>query len=170
MTRTTLAALAGVVLLLGGACGGAKTPADTANATEESAAEETAQDPSQEAVPAPAGAGTGFARAADCTLITRGETATIFSLDNSFAPDCVVLVSDQVLRVQNFGIRDHSLTISEQRDDQSPFLLDLEYEGETTAETEGALSEYLDPGTYEFFCKFHSGMDGVMNLLEPVGT
>jgi plastocyanin len=170
MRRITLATLAALALL-GAACGGgAETPAEAGNDAEETTAEDAAQSTSEEAVPAPAGPGTGFARAADCTLITKGETATIFALDNSFAPDCVVLVANQVLRVQNVGIRDHTLTISEQQDDQTPFLFDLEYEGETTVESDGPLSDSMGPGTYEFFCKFHSGMDGVMQVVEPVET
>lgn len=35
--------------------------------------------------------------------------------------------------------------------------------------TDRPLSEFVGPGVYEFFCKFHSGMDGVMQVVKPVG-
>jgi plastocyanin len=91
-------------------------------------------------------------------------------LDNLFAPECPVVVSDQNLRLRNFGVRTHTFTISENQDDQAPFLLDLTIEGEKVLETRTPLSQFVGPGFYEFFCRFHAGMDGVMQVLEPVGT
>jgi plastocyanin len=119
---------------------------------------------------APARAGSGTARDDDCVQLTRGETAEIAVLDNMFAPECPVVVSDQILRVRNLGVRTHTLTISENQDDLAPFLLDLTIEGEKILETETPLSQFVRPGFYEFFCRFHAGMDGVMQVVEPVGT
>ncbi len=116
----------------------------------------------------PAGAGSGTARDDDCVQMTRGEFAEIVVLDNLFAPECPVLVSDQILRLRSLGVRVHTFTISENQDDVAPFLLDLTIEGGTILETDRPLSEFVDPGVYEFFCKFHLGMDGVMQVVEPV--
>jgi plastocyanin len=125
------------------------------------------------ATPAPQGlarAGSGTGRDDDCIQLTRGETAEIVVLDNMFAPECPVLVSDQLLRLRNLGVRNHTLTISENQDDLAPFLLDLTIEGEKVLETETPLNHFVEPGFYEFFCKFHLGMDGVMQVVEPVGV
>lgn len=118
----------------------------------------------------PARAGSGTARDDDCVQLTRGETAEIMVLDNVFAPECPVVVSDQILRLRNLGVRTHTFTISESQDDLAPFLLDLAIEGEKVLETETPLSQFVKPGFYEFFCKFHLGMDGVMQVVEPVGA
>ena len=91
-------------------------------------------------------------------------------LDNLFAPECPVVVSDQSLRLRNLGVRTHTFTISENQDDLAPFLLDLTIEGEKILETKTPLSQFVGPGFYEFLCKFHTGMDGVMQVVEPVGA
>jgi hypothetical protein len=57
----------------------------------------------------PARAGSGTARDDDCIHLTRGETAEIVVLDNMFAPECPVVVSDQILRLRNLGVRTHTL-------------------------------------------------------------
>jgi hypothetical protein len=128
--------------------------------------------PSEKAVAAngPAGAGSGTTRDDDCVQMTRGEFAEIVVLDNLFAPECPILVTDQILRLRHVGVRVHTLTVSENQDDRAPFLLDLTIEGGTVLETDRPLSEFVDPGVYEFFCKFHTGMDGVMEVVEPVVT
>lgn len=117
---------------------------------------------------APARAGSGTSRDDDCVQMTRGEFAEIVVLDNLFAPECPILVTDQILRLRSHGVRVHTFTISRNQDDLAPFLLDLTIEGETVLETDRPLSEFLDPGVYEFFCKFHLGMDGVMQVVKPV--
>jgi plastocyanin len=118
----------------------------------------------------PRGAGSGTTRDDDCVHLTRGEFAEIVVLDNVFAPECPVVVGDQVLRLRNLGVRVHTFTISENRDDVAPFLLDLTIEGDDVLETESVLGEFVEPGLYEFFCKFHPGMDGVMQVVEPVAS
>lgn len=151
-----------IVALTAIACGGSEPEASPKPPKKEEAGPTVSQ--------GPFGAGSGIQRDDDCVQITRGEIAEIVMLDNVFAPECPVLVSDQTLRLRNLGVRDHSLTISENQDDATPFLLDLTIEGQETLETETPLSDFVEPGTYEFFCKFHSGMDGVVEVLEPVGA
>jgi hypothetical protein len=130
--------------------------------------EPTTRPPETEVAEGPAEAGSGTARDDDCVQMTRGEFAEIVVLDNLFAPECPILVTDQILRLRHVGVRVHTLTISENQNDMAPFLLDLTIEGGTVLETEEPLSEFLDPGAYEFYCKFHTGMDGVMHVVAPV--
>lgn len=49
-------------------------------------------------------------------------------LHNLFAPECPVLVTDQILRLRSLGLRVHTFTISQHQDDTAPFLLDLAIE------------------------------------------
>src|SRR5687768_11988361 len=65
----------------------------------------------------PERAGSGTTRDDDCVHLTRGEFAEIVVLDNVFAPECPVVVADQILRLRNLGVRVHTLTISENQDD-----------------------------------------------------
>jgi hypothetical protein len=123
-----------------------------------------------ESAAGPAGAGSGMARDDDCVQMTRGEFAEIVVLDNLFAPECPVLVTDQILRLRHLGVRVHTLTISESQDDTAPFLLDLTIEREQVLEMRIPLSEFVEPGGYEFYCKFHPGMDGFMQVVEPAGV
>jgi hypothetical protein len=132
--------------------------------------EPTTTPPEEEVATGPAGAGSGTTRDDDCVQMTRGEFAEIVVLDNLFAPECPILVTDQILRLRHLGVRVHTLTISENQDDAAPYLLDLTIEGGTVLETEEPLSQFVEPGVYEFFCKFHTGMDGVMRVVEPAVT
>lgn len=163
-----LLALSAVVGLLAAGCGGGAEPnaeAETANeGAEETAAEE-------EALPGglvPLG---GYQEGIrdDCLQLTRGETSEIIALDNMFAPECAVVVTNQVLRIRNLGVRDHTFTISEQVFKQTPFLIDMNVEGGESSETEFVLDEVLDPGVYTFYCSFHAGMDGELQVLEAIG-
>ena len=159
-TGRHVTALLLVVALIAIACDGSE-PERGSNAPEEQ--------PGSPAHQGPARAGSGTARDDDCVQLTRGETAEIVVLDNMFAPECPVVVSDQILRLRNLGVRTHTFTISENQDDLPPFLLDLTIEGEKILETKTPLSQFVEPGLHEFFCKFHTGMDGVLQVVEAVG-
>jgi plastocyanin len=159
--RKLLAALA-VMGLLAAACGGGGTGAEPAGPAE---AVETAE-------PAPGGleplGGYQEGIRDDCHQLTQGETSEIIALDNVFAPECAVVVTDQVLRVRNLGVRDHTFTISEEVYEQKPFLVDVNVEGGEATETEFALGDVLQPGIYTFFCAYHAGMDGELQVLEAI--
>jgi plastocyanin len=163
MARRLAALLAVVGLLAAGCGGGAEPDAEAANeVTEEAAAEEE--------LPgglAPAG---GYQEGIrdDCLQLTRGETSEIIALDNMFAPECAVVVTNQVLRIRNLGVRDHTFTISEQVFKQTPFLIDVNVEGGESTETEFVLDDVLDSGVYTFYCSFHAGMDGELQVLEAI--
>jgi plastocyanin len=163
-----LLALSAVVGLLAAGCGGGAEPnaeAETANeGAEETAAEE-------EALPGGLSPAGGYQEGIrdNCLQLTRGETSEIVALDNMFAPECAVVVTNQVLRIRNLGVRDHTFTISEQVFKQTPFLIDMNVEGGESSETEFVLDEVLDTGVYTFYCSFHAGMDGELQVLEAIG-
>lgn len=142
--------------LMAAACGGAASPKEREG----------------QAAPAASPAPT---RDDDCVQLTQHSTATIFAVDSYFAPDCAVVRTNAVLRVMNFGTAGHSLNISEGRFGTAPWLLDLDGVGGTRIKggeeqvTDGPISEFLEPGTYEFFCKYHAGMDGVLQVVTPIG-
>jgi plastocyanin len=166
MYGRVMAAVA-VVAILASACGGGAgsdkgSQADTAQESEESSPDEVAGGLT------PKG---GFQEGIrdDCTHLTGGIAGDIIALDNMFAPECAVVATDQVLRVTNMGVRTHTLTISEQTFKETPFLIDVNVEGGKTTETEVPLADVLDPGIYTYFCSFHAGMDGELQVFEAVG-
>ena len=85
-----------------------------------------------------------------------------------FAPECAVVVTNQGLRVRNLGVRAHTFTISEVVYKQTPFLVDVNVEGGEATETEFVLGDVLQPGAYTFFCSYHAGMDGELQVLEAI--
>lgn len=102
----------------------------------------------------------------DCALLTRGTGPLLYAVDDFFAPECAIVRSDAEIRVLNYGPDVHTFTISEEVFRQTPFLVDLD----DIEKGEEARSEplNLEPGFYEFFCKIHAGMDGVLQVVEPV--
>jgi plastocyanin len=160
--RKLLAALA-VIGLLAAACGGGGTgSAAEPKATAE--AEETAEPPP--GLEPLGGYEEGIRD--NCLQLTRGETSEIIALDNMFAPECAVVVTDQVLRVRNLGVRTHTFSISEEVYKQTPFLVDVNVDGGEATETEFVLGDVLQPGAYTFFCSYHAGMDGELQVLEAI--
>jgi plastocyanin len=161
-----LAALLAVVGLLAAGCGGGAEPDAEAEAENE-VTEEAADEDELSGGLAPAG---GYQEGIrdNCLQLTRGETSEIIALDNMFAPECAVVVTNQVLRIRNLGVRDHTFTISEQVFKQTPFLIDVNVEGGESTETEFVLDDVLDSGVYTFYCSFHAGMDGELQVLEAI--
>jgi plastocyanin len=160
--RKLLAGLA-VIGLLAAACGGGGT-GSAAEPKAPAEAEETAE-------PAPGLEPLGGYEEGirdNCLQLTRGETSEIIALDNMFAPECAVVVTNQVLRVRNLGVRAHTFTISEVVYKQTPFLVDVNVEGGEATETEFVLGDVLQPGAYTFFCSYHAGMDGELQVLEAI--
>lgn len=104
----------------------------------------------------------------DCALLTQGLTVTFVATDNFFAPECATLRSDAKLTVRNVGVRPHTLTISEGDFGQKPWKFHLAVSGGKSVTSKGPLSDGLEPGTYEFFCTRHAGMDGVLIVMDPV--
>jgi plastocyanin len=161
--RKLLAALA-VIGLLAAACGGGGTGSGAEPAAP-AEAEETAE-PATGGMEPMGGYQEGIRD--NCLQLTRGETSEIIALDNMFAPECAVVVTNQVLRVRNLGVRAHTFSISEEVYKQTPFPVDVNVEGGEATETEFALGDVLPPGAYTFFCSYHAGMDGELQVLEAI--
>lgn len=90
---------------------------------------------------------------------TTGEAeVTLTQNDNSFSPDCLIVLGGQGLEIVNEGANRHNLTI-EGTD------VDLDVEPGETTRTE-AIGGIVEPGSYEFFCTIHQsfGMDGEITV------
>ena len=91
MRRLHLFLIVGV-LLAGAACGSSEVAGDAAESSEEgtrAAAEEQA-------------AASGSTRHTDCTMLTQQQFVELTAVDtNAFAPDCVVMKTDALLKVRN---------------------------------------------------------------------
>ena len=95
----------------------------------------------------------------DETLTGEFE-ATITTNDNSFSPDCLIVLAGQGLEIVNEGFNRHNLTI-----DGTDVDLDVEPDEEHRTEAIGGQAE---PGTYDFYCSFHRslGMDGEITITD----
>lgn len=140
---------AGVALfVLSTACGPSETEATGAQPEQTVVAETTPQ------------------RDDDCSLLA-GVGPRLTAVDSWFGPDCLTVRSDAVLYVQNLGKYQHSFTISEEEFGTKPFLVDVNLPGGETKPKAVELEGVLTVGTYEYFCSFHGGMDGVIEVLAP---
>ncbi|MGH2711851.1 MAG: cupredoxin domain-containing protein [Actinomycetota bacterium] len=140
-----------IMMLLLTACGGGSsesesTPSPTPQATVESS------EPEEESP----------ATEPECVdeTITGNTEVTIAENDNAFSPKCVVVLGGQGLEIVNKGSSKHNFSI-EGTD------VDLDTESGDTTRTE-ALAGAVEPGTFEFFCKYHRalGMVGEITLTE----
>lgn len=86
----------------------------------------------------------------------EGAPAPVTLMDNFFEPDCVAVSSEQSLTLTNAGNLDHNFTIqgTELSTDVGPG------EDEETDE----VGDYVEAGTFRFFCRFHedAGMVGTI--------
>lgn len=85
---------------------------------------------------------------------------TIVMRDNRFVPQCLVVSVTVPFHLRNKGSAEHNLTIPGTR-----FSTNVQQggsEGERDLDAAG-----VEPGTYEFFCKFHrgQGMTGELHVL-----
>ena len=108
-------------------------------------------------------------RHTDCTTLTQQATVELVAVDsNAYAPDCLLIRSDALLTIRNVGFREHTFTVSKDEFGTAPWLFNLEVKGGKTEDSIEPIGEFLEPGTYEFFCKFHAGMDGTIEVVEPI--
>ena len=109
-------------------------------------------------------------RHTDCTILAQQAVVELVGVDsNAYAPDCMMMRSDALLKIRNVGFREHTFTVSEGDFGTAPWLFNLEVKGGKTEDSIEPIGEFLEPGTYEFFCKFHAGMDGTIEVVEPIG-
>lgn len=104
-------------------------------------------------------------RLTDCAQLTKSDSPVIVAVDNFFAPQCAIIKAGSQVRVTNKGVRPHSFTISEGEFREKPWDFDLD-PIQRGAEGRGEMT--LAPGIYEFYCKYHLGMDGVLQVVEPI--
>jgi plastocyanin len=155
MRRLHLLLLIGA-LLAGAACGSSEAAGGGSKPAEEDAPVGAAQ---EEAA----------GRHADCTMLTQQQFVELTAVDsNAFAPDCVVMKTDAMLKVRNVGFREHTVTISKDEFGTAPWIFNIEIKGGKTVDSVEPVGEFLEPGIYEFFCKFHAGMDGTLEVVEPI--
>jgi plastocyanin len=130
---------------------------------EPAASPQPSPEPSPEASPEPAvepespSPEAGPAACEDLTVAGRPEV-TITQNDNTFSPDCLIVLGGQGLEIVNEGANLHNFSI-EGTD------VDLDIRSGKATRTE-AIAGIVEPGSYEFFCKFHRslGMDGEITV------
>jgi plastocyanin len=106
----------------------------------------------------------------DCAMLTQALTVDLVAGDTWFGPECFTMKANAKLRIRNVGEKIHNFAISEGEFRTSPWAVeigDLET-GQLTMTSKKPLGDYLEPGVYEFFCLRHAGMDGVLELVEPI--
>jgi plastocyanin len=93
----------------------------------------------------------------DCHDLSAAEAGEelVALLDDEFEPACFAISSTQGLQLANSGSRTHNFSIEGALD------VDVEPGGRTNTP---ALETVVEPGTYDFFCKYHrdAGMIGVI--------
>ena len=93
---------------------------------------------------------------AGCADLTDGDTFTLTISGFAFDPSCFTARAAQSISIVNEDSADHSFTISgTQIDTTIPA-------GETF--NGGSVSGVLEPGTYDFFCRFHPSMTGTITV------
>ena len=103
------------------------------------------------------GTGTsGTTASSDCADLTAGDTFTITTSNFAFDPDCFTARAAQAITIVNQDSADHTFTIS-----GTP--IDVTIAG--GAEFNGdPVSGVVEPGTYDFFCRFHPSMTGTVTI------
>jgi plastocyanin len=106
----------------------------------------------------------------DCALLTQPLTVDLVAGDSWFGPECFTMKANAKLRVRNVGQHIHNFAISEGEFRTAPWAVEIGdlKEGQLTMTSEKPLGDYMEPGIYEFFCLRHAGMDGVLEIVEPL--
>jgi plastocyanin len=144
-------AAAMTILLLLPACGGGEEATSTTSPKPQATV--TADTPEIEATTPPA--------SEECTDETiSGPVARIEQNDNAFSPTCLIMLGGQGLRIVNNGSSKHNFSIDGAD-------VDIDTDPGHTSETE-VVGGIAEPGTYEFFCKYHRalGMVGEITITE----
>ena len=151
MRRTALL----VAVLLLGACGDDPGPQATQAPSPTPAATDPLPSPTEEVTTDPV--------PVSCSdeTITGEPQVTVRVRDNSFSPECLIVLAGQGLELVNRGSNLHNFSV-----EGTGLDLDLESGAEPTR-TE-AIGGAVPPGTYAFFCSYHrsSGMDGEITVTD----
>lgn len=106
----------------------------------------------------------------NCSNLTQGMIVELVAGDGFFGPDCFTMKANAHLTVRNVGVRRHNFVVSEEEFRKAPWAVEIGNleRGQMTLTSESPIGDYLEPGIYEFFCNYHAGMDGVIEIVEPV--
>jgi plastocyanin len=151
--RTALI-VAAVVLLLGAAAGGAWALGLFGGDAQTPKSKGT-MGPTTPAQTSGGGGGGGDGQTTHPTTpsgCTSTSPVTVSATEYSFSPSSVTVCPGQPISFVNQGTEQHNFSI-----DAAGISQDLDPGGQATI---GPLSDYLDPGTYPFYCQYHSG-DGM---------
>jgi plastocyanin len=99
---------------------------------------------------------TGATGSADCADLTAGDTFTLTTSNFAFDPSCLTARAAQSITIVNEDSADHTFTISGSQ-------IDVTIPAGETFNGE-PISGVLEPGTYDFFCRFHPAMTGTITV------
>jgi plastocyanin len=99
---------------------------------------------------------TGTTGSAECADLTAGDTFTLTISGFAFDPSCFTARAAQSISIVNEDSADHSFTISGTQIDVT-IPAGQTFNGES-------VSGVLEPGTYDFFCRFHPSMTGTITV------
>lgn len=105
--------------------------------------------------PPPSTGGTG-AGGTDCPDLTGGDTFSITISGFAFDPSCLTARAAQSISIVNEDSADHTFTIDGSQ-------VDVEIAAGETFNGE-PVSGVLEPGTYDFHCRFHPSMTGTITV------
>ncbi len=99
---------------------------------------------------------TGSSEVSDCVDLTAGDVFTLTISGFAFHPSCFTARAAQSISIVNEDSADHSFTISGTQIDVT-IPAGQTFNGES-------VSGVLEPGTYDFFCRFHPSMTGTVTV------
>jgi plastocyanin len=132
--------------------------ADTEEAPEATATNDTVASTAPSSAPSPTASSDGISAGGECMDASETEgQADLEMQDFVFAPPCLIIAKSQGLRLHNEGDVKHNFSVKN-------FLgLDVDVEPGAENNTEPLL---LDIGEYEFFCKYHADSQNMKGKLE----
>jgi len=99
---------------------------------------------------------TGTTGGGECVDLTAGDAFTLTISGFAFDPSCFTARAAQNISIVNEDSADHSFTIG-----GTP--IDVTIPAGETFNGE-SVSGVLEPGTYDFFCRFHPSMTGTVTV------
>lgn len=92
----------------------------------------------------------------DCMDLSSGDIFTITISNFAFEPDCFTAKTTQAITIENKDGADHTFTINGTQVDVT-IAAGETFNGEP-------VSGVLEPGTYDFRCRFHPSMTGTVTV------
>lgn len=102
------------------------------------------------------GGGTTGSGGSDCVDLTSGDTFTVTISNFAYDPSCFTARAAQRMSLVNEDSASHTLTISGTD-------IDVEIGGGETLDLD-PVTGIVQPGTYDFSCRFHPSMTGRVTI------